>query len=107
MSATSASRPYEIEEIDLTPAPIEPDEEWTIEKLQAADKERAQLEGEIKALQDALTSPGGFGLTGGLVDQEGFPIADYGKVISTREQRQLLARAQRVLLSLLIAFLSS
>lgn len=76
--------------IDLTP-PAE--EDWSIQKLQQLVEERDNVEQEIRRLTAALTAPGGPGLQGGLVDKDGFPIADYYKVVDVREKRGRLASA--------------
>uniref|UniRef100_A0A6B2LI14 Nas2 N-terminal domain-containing protein n=1 Tax=Arcella intermedia TaxID=1963864 RepID=A0A6B2LI14_9EUKA len=53
---------------------------------------REKLESEIEQLLNYLNAPGNPGLKGGLVDEEGFPIADVEKIISVREARGSLAR---------------
>lgn len=69
----------------------EPDEQWDVPKLQALMAERDDLEAEIRRLNAVLLGPQGAGLVGGLVDKDGFPTADFEKVISVRESRQKLA----------------
>jgi 26S proteasome non-ATPase regulatory subunit 9 len=74
--------------IDLTP---EPKEDWDLPKLQNLIKEKDEMEQEIRRITAELTGPGGPGLEGGLVDKDGFPIADYYKVVDVREKRGKLA----------------
>jgi hypothetical protein len=69
------------------------EEEYDVPKLQKLVLERDEMEKEIRELLSLLTGPNGPGLRGGLVDAEGFPTADFDKVISVRENRQKLACA--------------
>jgi 26S proteasome non-ATPase regulatory subunit 9 len=54
-------------------------------------KQKDQLESEIASLIGYLNSPGNPGLSGGLIDDEGFPIGDVGKIIDVRTARNQLA----------------
>lgn len=49
------------------------------------------MEQEIGELMANLTAPGMPGLTGGLVDREGFPLSDVDKLLSVRQARHRLA----------------
>ncbi len=69
------------------------DEQFDVSKLQKLVAERDEMEKQIGQLLSQLTGPNGPGLVGGLVDKEGFPIADFDKVVSVRENRQKLACA--------------
>lgn len=69
------------------------EEKFDIAKLQQMVAERDEMEKQIRQLLATLTGPNGPGLVGGLVDKEGFPIADFDKVVSVRENRQKLACA--------------
>eukprot|EP01121_Diplochlamys_sp_Union-15-3_P006390 TRINITY_DN1688_c0_g1_i1.p1 TRINITY_DN1688_c0_g1~~TRINITY_DN1688_c0_g1_i1.p1 ORF type:complete len:100 (+),score=26.70 TRINITY_DN1688_c0_g1_i1:60-359(+) len=66
----------------------------TMNELQALIKQRDEIEAEIEALISYLNAPGNPGLKGGLVDKEGFPIADVQKILSVRESRNLLQKKQ-------------
>eukprot|EP01130_Rhizamoeba_saxonica_P012935 TRINITY_DN5495_c2_g1_i3.p2 TRINITY_DN5495_c2_g1~~TRINITY_DN5495_c2_g1_i3.p2 ORF type:complete len:218 (+),score=51.65 TRINITY_DN5495_c2_g1_i3:22-654(+) len=52
------------------------------------------LESEIEALLSYLTAPGGPGLSGGLIDDEGFPINDVEHILSVRTARHSLSCKQ-------------
>eukprot|EP00271_Cylindrocystis_brebissonii_P013525 TRINITY_DN33408_c0_g1_i1.p1 TRINITY_DN33408_c0_g1~~TRINITY_DN33408_c0_g1_i1.p1 ORF type:complete len:286 (+),score=86.21 TRINITY_DN33408_c0_g1_i1:152-1009(+) len=52
--------------------------------------QRAGIEAEIEAIASRLTGPGGPGLTGNLIDSEGFPRADLD-ILSVRTSRHRLA----------------
>jgi len=66
----------------------------TMEQLQQLIQQREELEHEIEGLNNYLNAPGNPGLRGGLVDKDGFPIADVQKILSIRESRNLLYRKQ-------------
>lgn len=78
----------------------------SMEKLQAMLARRDELEQEIRRLSDLLLGPGGYqihqrffklilltrlGFSGGLIDQEGFPIGDVEKIIETTTARNQLS----------------
>lgn len=50
-----------------------------------------EVEREIQELTAYLTAPGMPGLSGGLVDREGYPLADVDKIIAVRQARHRLA----------------
>jgi hypothetical protein len=54
-------------------------------------REKDEMEAEIERLTNYLTGPRMPGLTGGLVDKEGFPISDVSLIIAVREARGKLA----------------
>lgn len=54
-------------------------------------QKRDNIEEQIDQIKHLLLSPGGYGLEGGLIDREGFPIADVGKIIEVRKHRNQLA----------------
>lgn len=68
------------------------EETVTVESLQLLIAQKDAIESELLATRSWLTSPGNLGLSGGLVDSEGFPINDVEKIIATREARGKLAR---------------
>jgi 26S proteasome non-ATPase regulatory subunit 9 len=57
-------------------------------------KQKDVLENEIASLIKFLKTPGNFGLSGGLIDEEGFPISDVGKIIEVRTARHELVCKQ-------------
>ncbi|KAL6049639.1 26S proteasome non-ATPase regulatory subunit 9 [Balamuthia mandrillaris] len=57
-------------------------------------RQKDQLEKEIEEVIDYLTGPDMPGLTGGLVDKEGFPIENVELIIAVREARHKLACLQ-------------
>lgn len=61
------------------------------DELSELVKQKDQLETEIEKLITYLNSPGNPGLSGGLIDDEGFPIGDVGKIIDVRTARNQLA----------------
>ncbi|PRP73160.1 26S proteasome non-ATPase regulatory subunit 9-like [Planoprotostelium fungivorum] len=65
----------------------------TISDVKVLMNKKDELEVEIKELHDFLRDKG-LGTTGGLVDNDGFPLSDVDKVISVREARGKLARLQ-------------
>lgn len=67
-------------------------EEITVEKLQLLIAQKDAIESELLSIRAWLLAPGNLGLSGGLVDEEGFPINDVDKIIATREARGKLAR---------------
>jgi len=73
----------------------------TIESVQALVIEKESLEGEIVALTQTLTGPGGLGRRGGLVDAEGFPLQDVGKLVATATARNQLAMKENDLKDLM------
>lgn len=66
-------------------------EEVSIESLQLLMAQKDAIESELLSVRSWLTAPGNLGLSGGLVDDEGFPINDVDKIIATREARGKLA----------------
>jgi len=61
-------------------------------KLKELEVERDRLEDEIDGLMEKLQK--GKGLTGGLVDNEGFPVGDYGEIVEVRASRNKLSMLQ-------------
>jgi 26S proteasome non-ATPase regulatory subunit 9 len=53
--------------------------------------QKDEAEQEIQELTAYLTAPGMPGLSGGLVDGEGYPLADVDKIIAVRQARHRLA----------------
>ena len=53
-------------------------------------EKRDQMEKRMEELMQALEESG-FGLSGGLVDEDGFPISDVPKIIEVRLARKELA----------------
>jgi len=70
--------------------------------VQKLMRERDQLENEIKELREYLLAPGMPGLSGGLIDNEGFPISDVEKIIKVRESRGQLAMKQNDYTALMV-----
>jgi 26S proteasome non-ATPase regulatory subunit 9 len=66
----------------------------TEEHVEDLVKQKDTLEKEISNLIKYLKAPGNLGLSGGLIDAEGFPIADVGKIIDVRTARHNLACKQ-------------
>lgn len=64
-----------------------------MEEFQSLDKEKTRLEEKISALQEYLNGPGMPGISGNLVDDEGFPRADLD-LYAIRRTRQEIACAQ-------------
>jgi len=72
------------------------DEQHSVESLQLLIAQKDAIENELLVTRAWLVAPGNLGLSGGLLDAEGFPINDVEKIIATREARGKLARtAQR------------
>jgi hypothetical protein len=67
-------------------------EETTVESLQLLIAQKDAIEAELLSTRSWLVAPGNLGLSGGLLDEEGFPINDVDKIIATREARGKLAR---------------
>lgn len=79
--------------LEISKTPIDPsniNEEY-VENLV---KQKDTIEKEITSIIQYLKSPGNLGLSGGLIDEEGFPIADVGKIIDVRTARHNLACKQ-------------
>lgn len=71
------------------------DEQHTVESVQLLIAQKDAIESELLATRSWLLAPGNLGLSGGLLDAEGFPINDVEKIIATREARGKLARTCR------------
>jgi hypothetical protein len=59
-------------------------------ELLALDSRRKAAEEEMELLTQALQSDG-VGMSGGLIDADGFPIADTEKILRVRQSRHRLA----------------
>ena len=57
-----------------------------VKLMETRDKMEKRMEELMQALEES-----GFGLSGGLVDDEGFPISDVPKIIEVRLARKELA----------------
>jgi len=66
-------------------------------------QQKDELEQEIQELTAYLNAPGMPGLSGGLVDAEGFPLADVEKIIAVRQARHRLACKQQPSLTHLLS----
>lgn len=64
-----------------------------MEEFKKLDEEKAKLEAEIQSIQEYLTEDGMPGISGSLLDNEGFPRADID-VYAIRKARNRLACAQ-------------
>ena len=60
------------------------------EEVKAWIQEREQIEVRIESITKSLVDSG-FGLTGGLIDSEGFPIPEVEKIFEIRAARNQLA----------------
>lgn len=88
METKDSSSTLEINKTPINPSDI--NEEY-VENLV---KQKDTIEKEITSIIQYLKSPGNLGLSGGLIDEEGFPIADVGKIIDVRTARHNLACKQ-------------
>lgn len=68
------------------------EETVTMEALQLLIAQKDAIEAELVSTRAWLTAPGNLGLSGGLLDEEGFPINDVEKIIATRDARGKVAR---------------
>lgn len=62
----------------------------TVEELQDLIKEKDQIELDIEKTKKWLYNSG-YGLSGGLIDDEGYPISDIEKIMDVRSARNKLA----------------
>jgi len=61
------------------------------DRVKALMAKKDEIEKEIQTLTQQLNQPGGAGLTGNLIDKDGFPIEDVNLVLSSREARHRIA----------------
>ena len=77
-----------IEHESLIPKDLPED---NFQKLQILMQSRQKLEKEMDSIYNYLTVENKFGLEGGLIDREGFPINDVDKILAVRTARHKMA----------------
>eukprot|EP01091_Cochliopodium_minus_P003771 TRINITY_DN1373_c0_g1_i1.p1 TRINITY_DN1373_c0_g1~~TRINITY_DN1373_c0_g1_i1.p1 ORF type:complete len:229 (+),score=68.64 TRINITY_DN1373_c0_g1_i1:128-814(+) len=78
----------QLEEISYLPLDLPED---PLKKLQILMQSKQKLEKEMEEIYNFLTVENNFGMEGGLIDGNGFPINDVGKILSVRSSRHKLA----------------